>query len=233
MTSGSGEDILIGGADDDFCDGGANDDILVGDCADITFYELFGVPKQIQTIDCESGGNDTILGGEGNDYIIAGGFNDNVTSGPGMDLVLGDHGIIQLYNSSKFRLKHVNSTDFACSKGADIIDLGSGDDICFGGSLGDEIKGGDGSDIICGDFCIYDAEQEFFPNQHFQSIIKHNSSGGDDKIYGGNGQGASKKSLCAQFEHKMSQPYKIFLFVVSLILLSHRLSTGTRGGRLH
>lgn len=57
----------------------------------------------------------------------------------------------------------------------------------FGGALGDTIDGGDGQDVILGDFGLFDAEVEFLPHQHYTSITTHSDYAGPDVIDGGPG----------------------------------------------
>jgi Ca2+-binding RTX toxin-like protein len=60
-------------------------------------------------------------------------------------------------------------------------------DIAMGGSMGDYIEGGNGSDIIFGDFAEYNASFEFLPFQNYRSIIDWSDDAGPDIIKGGSG----------------------------------------------
>jgi len=202
IHGGGGDDIVIGGQDEDIIFGDSESDILLGDSGHILFYPLelerlkessdpgyfWNVPQLIKTVGCAFSGNDEIYGGGGAvDYIIAGGLDDTVYGDGGSDLVFGDHGSILLYQEDPYKLKFATTTYSNCTRGADIIGLGAGNDIAFGGALGDTIQGGDGQDIILGDFGMYNAEIQFLPNQYFESITDDPLSAGPDMIDGGAG----------------------------------------------
>lgn len=57
----------------------------------------------------------------------------------------------------------------------------------FGGAYSDKIYGGEGNDVILGDFGLYDAREEFLPNQYYESIIYYHEYAGPDEIYGEDG----------------------------------------------
>lgn len=72
---------------------------------------------------------DILSGGPGEvDYIIGGGFDDVIDGNAGMDLVFGDHALIKMHELSH-KLNYATTIDPGCSKGADLIQLGDGDDI--------------------------------------------------------------------------------------------------------
>jgi Ca2+-binding RTX toxin-like protein len=82
ITLGDGDNFAIGGYGGDWIWAGNGSDIVVGDSAEILFYEetplpdslFWNVPKSITTIDCEYSGEDHLFGGDGEvDYIIGGG----------------------------------------------------------------------------------------------------------------------------------------------------------------
>ena len=138
--------------------------------------------------DCALGGSDTLRGGDGIvDYLIGGAYDDVIYGEDGMDLAFGDHASIWLYEDETHKLQYATTTEASCTPGADTISLGSGDDIAFGGALGDTITGGDGQDIILGDFGLYNADVEFLPYQNFESIIDDSDQAGSDFLDGGDG----------------------------------------------
>lgn len=53
--------------------------------------------------------------------------------------------------------------------------------------MGDYIEGNGGQDVILGDFGVFDTETEFLAHQHYQSFIEFPDFGGNDEIYGGDG----------------------------------------------
>jgi Ca2+-binding RTX toxin-like protein len=151
---GEGNDVAVGGQGMDTIDGYNGTNIVVGDSAEILFYRLplpapsenedgyfWNIPKSIKSISCEFGNEDTISGGNGTDYIIGGALDDTVYALGDADLVLGDHGTIFLYQNTPYKLINVTTADAGCMPGQDTIYLGDGNDIAFGGALGDYIEG--------------------------------------------------------------------------------------------
>lgn len=200
LVLGQGNDTAIGGQSGDIINSTADFNILVGDSAQITYYSrplpspsseelgfFWSIPKSIETINCELGGNDYISGGSGTDYIIGGSFDDKIDANEGPDLVFGDHAKIFLYDINPFKLFNATTTDASCAMGEDNITLGGGNDIAFGGSMGDNITGNDGNDVILGDFGRYQDIFEFLPNQFFESLTDYYQFAGADTIHGGAG----------------------------------------------
>lgn len=195
-----GNDTAIGGQSGDNISSTTGFNILVGDSAVILFYPsplpslsadeagyFWSIPMSIESIDCKFGGDDEILGGNGTDYVVGGSFNDVIDANEGADLVFGDHAIIFMYNDPPFKLLNATTIDASCAQGEDNITLGDGNDIAFGGSLGDYIEGNEGQDTILGDFGLYRDLVEFLPNQYFESITDYFEYSGRDTIKGGDG----------------------------------------------
>ncbi len=196
ISMGDGNDIAIGGYSNDTIYGSSGTNILVGDSALVVFHTsidaglgtfgvFFSAPKSIESIDCQNGDDDFLVGGNGTDYIIGGAQGDEVHALGGSDFVFGDHGKMFLYKNPPFKLLNATTTDASCSPGQDRLLLGDGADIAFGGALGDTIDGGSGQDIILGDFGLYRDQVEFLPNQFFQSITDFFAFAGPDMIDGG------------------------------------------------
>lgn len=202
LMEGFGTDVAVGGMSRDAinCSGGFN--ILAGDSAEILFYPaelaldppqdrdegyFWRVPMSIETTACELGGKDLLSGGNGTDYCVGGAFGDEIHSNEGPDLVFGDHAKVFLYEDPPFKLLNATTTNASCSPGVDDIDLGEGNDIAFGGALGDTIRGGAGQDVILGDFGVWRDGEEFLRNQFFESIIDEYEHAGADTLYGGPG----------------------------------------------
>ena len=167
INMGKGNDVAIGGQGMDDIEGGkGGTNILAGDSAEILFYSsrlpttgpdndnFWNAPMNIGTIGCDSGDADLIKGSDGTDYIIGGALDDTIQALGGPDLVLGDHGTIVMSKDSPYKLLNVTTTDPSCAPGSDNITLGDGNDIAFGGALGDYIEGNEGQDIILGDFGV-------------------------------------------------------------------------------
>jgi Ca2+-binding RTX toxin-like protein len=105
ITSGNGDDILIGGFGADQLRSGDGSDILVGDSGRVVF-ELgnLSLIESTNSFD-QSGTNDVLSGGDGVNYLIGGLGNDEIltgfTDGTEFSLILGDLGEISFsYNAS-------------------------------------------------------------------------------------------------------------------------------------
>lgn len=186
INSGSGDDIVLAGAEGDtvFTESGNN--IILGDHGFIN-YDLANNTSTIQTTDL-TGGDDVITTGAGDDIILAGAGSDTVSSESGNNTVLGDHGFINadLVNNTST----IQSTD-VLSGGDDQITTGAGNDIIIGGTNADTVHAGSGADLIFGDhanitgnidaFIISGLNTQF----SFTSIHTQNSDGGAaDSLYG-------------------------------------------------
>ncbi len=90
---------------------------------------------------------DRIFGGQGGDFIEAGNRNN---------VVLGDHGFINL-GVADSDIDRIESTETTFAGGADTIFTGANDDIVIGGRFGDKITIEDGNNIVFGDsgFVLY------------------------------------------------------------------------------
>ncbi|MCZ7598746.1 MAG: calcium-binding protein, partial [Gammaproteobacteria bacterium] len=85
---------------------------------------------------------DRIEGGAGNDRIFGGAAGDVISDAGGDNTVFGDHGEI---DGSDRR-----TTDL--TGGSDLITTGGGNDVIFGGALGDRVSSSGGNNIVFGDF---------------------------------------------------------------------------------
>ncbi|MEM8790522.1 MAG: matrixin family metalloprotease [Pseudomonadota bacterium] len=150
-------DNLVDGADDD----GAADTITAGSDDDIIFA---GVGNDVVN---DSGGDNTIFGGDG--------FDDITVTGVGTDIIFGDTGevlagiedlsgasLATLLNNLQFlRAGSGGSADNIASGGSgdiiiagdgnDSVDAGAGDDLVLGGAGADLIIGGAGGDSLLGE----------------------------------------------------------------------------------
>ncbi len=158
-----GKNIVLGGTGKDIIIGVGGTDILFGDNGVATFVN--GLPTEIESIDPENGGDDTIttyagaavvgnlrnivVGGSGNDTI---GVEDSIdpAADPGTagDVILGDNGWIVFDDQA--RVESVIST-FVDNGGKDIITTSAGRNIVIGGADEDDITSGDEADTILGD----------------------------------------------------------------------------------
>jgi len=162
IATGSGNDILFGGAAGDTLTSGDGDNIILGDHGFIDYVADDGDPADIDriaTTDPTLGDGDTIAAGTGNDMILAGTADDTVAAGAGNDLVFGDHGqIVGNVNAAFLPLATPNkpfaftSLDTQNSQlgGDDWLTGGAGDDILLGQQGADSLFGNDGDDDLIG-----------------------------------------------------------------------------------
>jgi len=89
ITTGVGEDTIIGGRFGDIIVSGAGDDVVLADHATIG-HNANGVAVTITTTETSDGGADTIHAGADDDVVIGGTGNDAIDGGSGRDLLFGD-----------------------------------------------------------------------------------------------------------------------------------------------
>ncbi len=177
VTTGAGDDTIIGGTGDDTVDGGDDDDtITTGDGSDtveggdgndtidtrgpnsggLTPAVDLGEPFTADDVD-PFNDRDVVDGGDGNDTILTGDDADTITGGDGNDFI--NAGI-----------------------DADSIDGGDGDDTIIGGEGSDIIVGGEGDDTI---FAALDPS---FPDVlNIPDDVDPILNNGDDTVFGGAG----------------------------------------------
>ena len=90
ITTGSGNDIVLGGAAGDQIATGAGRDLVLGDNGSYDFGDTFTSSEPA------IGGDDAITTSAGDDVVIAGFGADTVDAGDGDDVVVGDNGAIDL-----------------------------------------------------------------------------------------------------------------------------------------
>ncbi len=120
ISTGSGEDHIIGGAGNEAISTSSNEDLAVG-----------------------KAGDDAITGGSDIDVFSGGAGNDTLSGGSGDDRLLGDAGddLLEGGNNDDFLFGDT---------GADTINAGDGDDFLFGGTGDDILQGGKNEDVIDG-----------------------------------------------------------------------------------
>jgi Ca2+-binding RTX toxin-like protein len=175
ITTGAGNDIVIGGRFGDEINAGSGDNLVIGDSGRITAAsadapQFDGIPMtygRIETIAFGDGGSDTITTGSGSD-IILGGHNDGdgltvetITAGDGNNIVIGDDGKIDYTradresvagaDASAADIDLIESTSTTEFGGVDKITTGSGSDLIIGGRYGDTIEAGNGNNLVIGD----------------------------------------------------------------------------------
>ena len=155
IDSGSGNDVLLGGAAGDILNAGGGDNVVLGDSGQITFLD--GIVDDVVSIDEGIGGVDDIdTSGTGRDVIVGGAAGDFIDTGDGQKVVLGDSGSIDLdpfVDPSGQQIVNVIETTAPGVGGVDrITTLGTTfRNIVIGGALGDLITVGDGENTVLGD----------------------------------------------------------------------------------
>ena len=106
-------------------------------------HDSDGAIKVLATSDVDNttGGDDSIVLGDGANQVLAGMGSDTITAGLGTDLVLGDNGTIT-YAGSVGALQLATVTSTVLDQGGDdTINLGDGDATVLGGFGSDDIAG--------------------------------------------------------------------------------------------
>jgi Ca2+-binding RTX toxin-like protein len=198
VTSGAGQDIIIGGREGDTINAGDGDNLVFGDSAQIsaaiagasqiTGHSMtLGLVTSLTTAD---GGVDVITTGSGTDIVLGGMGADTLSLGAGNDIALGDNGEL-VYDSdpsaNPATLDAIRSIDRGYG-GADTIHGNEGDDILVGGYRADLIHGNDGADTLLGDNGeLLDVETlSTLRAAKVRTTDIANSTGGDDTMEGGN-----------------------------------------------
>ena len=172
IQTGSGRDIIFGGAAGDTITVSGGNNIVAGDHAQTSGRDLISTS-------IGSGGNDKITTGSGADLISGGTGGDNITAGAGADFVLGDDGNIS--GNQIISVAHSSGGDdtiTAFGSGSNRIIAGAGNDMVTGGSSGDFILGDNG--VIRGSYVQTDS-----PGIGGNDQL--NGGGGPDIIFGGFG----------------------------------------------
>ena len=169
VTTGRGNDVVIGGAGADDLHVSHGDNVVFGDngelLAAIANAPNFGaLPVTIgilRRLDPSTGGDDLVTSGSGRDAIIGGAGADTIDAGDGINLVLGDNGLIDWVAAERggtapgddldpSDIDRIETTELD-NGGADEITTGRHTDVVLGGFGADTIDSGDGADIVLGD----------------------------------------------------------------------------------
>jgi Ca2+-binding RTX toxin-like protein len=128
ITTGSGLDVVLGGAGNDWIDLGAGTDIGLGDHGFVLWHAHLALAVDYVTIsDNAIGGSDVIYGRDGEDLLVGGAAGDDIDGGTGRDLIFGDNvtldrqGSFGDHTSPRFRLLSgtaLYSTDLATAGNA-------------------------------------------------------------------------------------------------------------------
>ena len=149
-------------------------------------YNPSGAITRFETLDTagNTGGNDTIVTGDGDNTVLGGAGADHITTALGTDTILGDNGSVQLdATGSLFSL--IQSTDLLVGD-ADVILGGAGTKRIIGGYGADSITVLAGDHFIIGDAgaVTYSAAGDAVL---YETLGSTASTGGDDSISTGAG----------------------------------------------
>lgn len=212
ISSGAGDDVLVGndaantirGNDgDDYISGGAGNDRVVGGQGHDTVYG--GAGNDAMWAGGTETGNDHLFGGSGTDTLGGNGGNDVLVGGTGADVIFGGDGddlvstgdYDDANNNNRFDAGEAVSADTE----ANVAWLGAGEDTVYGDDGDERIGGGADSDVIYGgggSDTIYagggDDSHDTIDGEEGDDLIfsgkgNDNSSGGAgaDVVYGGSG----------------------------------------------
>ena len=163
ITTGTDDDVAIGGLGNDMIDVSEGDNIVLGDEGEIHYQAPFPDLGEITTKftdgdgDFVQGGDDKITTGGGSDTIFSGSGSDTVNAGDGDDVILGD-GLILFDPGTSVPSDIISASqddNFVLLPPSDAVYFaGGGNDIVIGNSGDDWIEGGTGDDILIGDEAV-------------------------------------------------------------------------------
>src|SRR5439155_821071 len=179
ITTGAGDDLIIGGQGVDTIVAGNGDNLVFGDNGQVTaatsdlnrFTSWTITLGLVETIQSLIGGADSITTGLGIDILLGGIGGDTLFAGEGSNIVIGDSGYIdwtagdvgRFYAATTFARGTLSGDDsnaldidriFSTQPGdggIDTITTGAGDDLIIGGQAGDTIVAGNGDNLVFGD----------------------------------------------------------------------------------
>ncbi len=203
ITTGNGNNVIIGGLGADTITAGNGNNIVLGDSGTANFNATTGVLTSIfstfvgfpvgGTTDTGTSSNDTIvLGtangtGTGNNTVFGGSGNDTITVyGNGNNVILGDDGEALYTNGIITTVFSIDAPDG--DGGNDTIHApGNGNDVVIGGVGADTIVTGSGNNYLLGDDGVVD-----FVTISAAAVVSRAETadafyGGNDNITAGNG----------------------------------------------
>ncbi len=147
ITAGSGKDLAFGGIGRDNIQLSDGDNIAFGDTGSADFNQN-GFATVLDERSPGAGDADSISTGVGIDIAIGGDQDDLISVSHGRNLVIGDHGRIEL-NAVGQWIEVVSSSDSV--GGNDTITAGDDDDVVVGGVANDSIALLEGDNLAIGD----------------------------------------------------------------------------------
>ncbi|EAR53085.1 type I secretion target repeat protein [Oceanicola granulosus HTCC2516] len=178
ITTGLGEDALLGGMGDDNIRSGDGRDALVGDNGEILWKRTTDELRrlEVRTTNSAIGGDDKLRSGAGHDVALGGVGDDLIETDTGDDAVAGDNAAYLA--AAQGGIGELVSTAFAVG-GDDRLMLGRGDDLGIGGGGDDVIKVGNGNDFASGDSATLTFLAE---TRLITAVLTDVFNGGDDRI---------------------------------------------------
>jgi Ca2+-binding RTX toxin-like protein len=156
LVLGNGNNTVFGGMGGDQITTGSGADTVFGDNGYVQMDAAGNVFVQILSTLNDLGGDDVVKTQSGTKRVVGGFGADRVTAGAGDHMVAGDNLQVD-YDTTTYSGAAVRyeTTDMVDTTGAaDIITLGDGDNMVFGGAGGDVITTGSGVDVITGDNAV-------------------------------------------------------------------------------
>ena len=150
ITLGRGNNLVLAGNGDDIVVATSGHDVIVGDNGRAIFDNLAGEShvSDVISTDTAIGGHDILDAGTGNNVIIGGFGNDYIFADSGSDFATGDSGHV-IFNPAGL-ISFIETISPALGDN-DLIYLGAGNNVSFGGFGSDEIISLGGDDLIFGD----------------------------------------------------------------------------------
>ncbi len=132
ISTGNGNNYVIGGSGDNVIRGGNGRDILIGPQGQIT-WNTDGTRNSATTVDQTPAinQNETIYGGDGNEDIIGGQGANKIYGGNGTDILIGGDGHVLFQNDLEYKAETLNQFD----DGPNQITAGTGYNFIFGGGV--------------------------------------------------------------------------------------------------
>jgi len=147
ITTGNGNDVVIGGDGGDTISSRGGNDVILGDNGTVQMAD--GVVLSVRSGNDAQGAADSITARDGADIVIGGAGGDFISLGQGPDVVIGDRGSVDLRpDGTLLRAQTLDVT----RGGGDTITARGGGDVVLGGAGSDRIDLGTGrSDVAVGD----------------------------------------------------------------------------------
>lgn len=178
ITSGSGNDIILGAFGDDVINATGGNNVVIGDMGEVELEAGLppGAARFAQSTSQGEGGADSITTGDGHDVVIGGAGADTIAAGGGDDVILGDDGswLSSHVDGLGIVQSAIRETGFD-----DVIEAGDGNDIVIAGLGDDYVDAGAGEDVVLGD----DGIITFRNRTDIETIVLTNIElGGNDTI---------------------------------------------------